>query len=658
MRKLMTPTKKRREQGIAMIMALTLLVVVGGVVTLMFARTLGEIQHSADDAGIVQTLMIARGSANLGASVLTTDVRAALGTLVASNSNLSGSWSFGTNNNAGTAPTPASVISQLEPVTTALQASIDNLVCSNTFTTGGSAVGRVRIYVTDEACGEPLLADVRMPAARFVGGQPRTGSGYRPEQEYAIPFVMVATGEIGDFNRNVVLQGEYRFTVGRGSFARYALFTNVHRSGPSGSDIWFTDRTLFDGPVHTNSYFRYYRQSWFGDEVTSAGCSDARLTKCNNDYFGRQGAEFYNAGFKGSGSMSPSSQNPSYTNGYGTHAPELTGGVDWSADFVPLPENSQNQISAAQGDTSDPNVRGEGLYFGNSLYSLDLWAGGPTGTAMELSGGQWRYWDGGAWRASPAPFQYIKACTTSTNCGLYRYGADKVLYSFDPIGNMWVVAASEFNGVIYGAGTSTYSIDRIRGPQRMSGHDNDPAYAPPAIASFAEITIASTNSMRISGDLKYEDRPCSGEPTRQSDGTVLGAVCDNLEAVNVLGLYTQTGNIMFGHNNGWNDSRNAPRDVTVDAVLMSGEGRVSVEDYDSGSERGSVHLTGGIIEYYYGAFGTFNASTGKNSTGYGRSFTYDRRMAAGVAPPYFPTVGTDGVKSVKLFSFGQREQLQ
>ncbi len=651
-------TRKKRQEGVALVMALGLMVLVAGVVTLMFARTLGEIRHSADDAGIVQSLMLARGAANLGGSLLTTDVRQQLGGLVASNSNMSGAWSFGSAGSGETAPTPSSVIDDLAPVIAGLQTKIDGLLCGNTVSAGSGRTATVRIYVAGSTCGVPLIADVRLPGARFVDGQARTGSGSASEQEYSIPFAMIATGELGEFSRNVVLQGEYRFVVGRSSFAKYALFTNVHTSGPSGSDIWFTDRTLFDGPVHTNQFFRFYRQPWFGDEVTSAGCTEPQLTRCYRDRFGRQGAEFYGQDFIQAGRMSPSSQNPRYTNRYGTHAPELTGGVDWSADFVQLPENSQDQLAAAQGDTSNPSVRGQGLYFGSNLSNLDLWAGDELGNALVRNGaGQWGYYDLlGRWKTG-APYQYIRSCTSSSSCTVYRYGADKALYAWSSGSGTWAPVASEFNGVIYGAGGSSRAIDRITGPARLSGHANDPAYAPPALASFAEITIAAENGMRITGDLKYEDRPCSGSPTRQSDGSVAGAVCDNLSAVNVLGMYSAEGDILIGHNNS-SSSYNAPRDVTIDGVLMSGEGKVTVEDYDRGNEQGTVNLTGGIIEYYYGAFGTFNSSTGQNSTGFGRTFTYDRRMAAGVSPPYFPTVGTDGVKSVKVYSFGQREQLQ
>jgi hypothetical protein len=50
-------------------------------------------------------------------------------------------------------------------------------------------------------------------------------------------------------------------------------------------------------------------------------------------------------------------------------------------------------------------------------------------------------------------------------------------------------------------------------------------------------------------------------------------------------------------------------------------------------------VLGGVIETTYGAFGTFNATTGAAITCYGRNFVYDVRMSQGMAPPFFPTTG-------------------
>jgi hypothetical protein len=73
---------------------------------------------------------------------------------------------------------------------------------------------------------------------------------------------------------------------------------------------------------------------------------------------------------------------------------------------------------------------------------------------------------------------------------------------------------------------------------------------------------------------------------------------------------------------------------------------------------GDMRLLGGIIGETYGAFGTFWSGSGAMRSGYSRTFTYDPRTGAGRAPPYFPTISQDGVKSILVFAYGQREQLE
>jgi hypothetical protein len=201
-------------------------------------------------------------------------------------------------------------------------------------------------------------------------------------------------------------------------------------------------------------------------------------------------------------------------------------------------------------------------------------------------------------------------------------------------------------------GVSSYT-----GPARTPASSDDAADAPPALASFAQITLAASRDIRITGDLTYEDAPCEGAPTRQSDGTVAPAVCDNMSADNVLGVYTQNGDILIGNGHGSGSGLNAPYDVTIDGVLMTSSGSVTVEGHNSGVERGTVNLLGGVIEYYYGPFGRFDPGTGAGLHGYARRFTFDQRMAAGLAPPFFPTVGDDAVRNIYVYSFGQREQV-
>ena len=119
--------------------------------------------------------------------------------------------------------------------------------------------------------------------------------------------------------------------------------------------------------------------------------------------------------------------------------------------------------------------------------------------------------------------------------------------------------------------------------------------------------LATTGDVVVQRDLTY-----AGYPNSQ----------------NVLGIFSSTGSVRVGSS--------APENMNLDAYVMAtgSNGSFTVDNYSQGSSRGTFHLRGGMVETYYGAFGTFNSSTGKQVSGYGRNFQYDRR---GIVPPYFPT---------------------
>jgi hypothetical protein len=129
-------------------------------------------------------------------------------------------------------------------------------------------------------------------------------------------------------------------------------------------------------------------------------------------------------------------------------------------------------------------------------------------------------------------------------------------------------------------------------------------------------------------------------------------------------VYAQAGNVRIGNGNGGSTTRaylgslDAPTDVVIHGVLMSATGGVSVDNHAYGSPRGTVNLIGGLVGRYYGAFGVFDQSNGTLLSGYGRATTFDRRMAIGIAPPFFPVVEEDGVGSVVALAFAQREQVE
>jgi len=153
-----------------------------------------------------------------------------------------------------------------------------------------------------------------------------------------------------------------------------------------------------------------------------------------------------------------------------------------------------------------------------------------------------------------------------------------------------------------------------------------------------QLTIAAAGRIDITNHIRYEDPPVVTDP--------------NDNPLNVLGIYSANNDIRI--------TTAAPNDLVIHAVLMAGNtgdsfnSSVNVQDYDRGSSRGFVRLLGGIIQEYYGAFGTFDPNTGNPQTGYGRDFVFDRRMSRGFSPPYFPTTslfemvqGADGLAGVR-----------
>ena len=653
-----------KRDGIALIAVLGLLVIIGGLIALIGTRMVNEIQTDGDDIAIVQTLALARGGANLGGILLNGPVQTSLDGVIDNLSRVTNNgsrWTFDVDNTQGDTPDPANVATDLGNVAANLQAILDANLCNQTTAVGAGTVN-VRVHMTlQPICNgtQALPPGVQLPEGRYVSGNPRDGRGSLSVQTYAVPFALVSEGRVGDYERQVVIQGEYHIQVGAGSFARYALFTNQHQS-PQGNDIWFTNNTLFDGPVHTNNFFRFFEQPWFGGEVTSASCIQPNAANCGNRG-SNPGAEFWNQGFVPSRNMN-NPQRPSFTDRdrrgrvTRTHEPDFVDGVNWNAGYIELPQNNIDQRNAARG-VGEPHA---GLFIGRDAEVLEMWAADANGDPLTRDrSGNW---------VPDATFQYIRECSDAAelNCTTYRYRENnnsatdlfpelEVFQGGDPNDPAsWNVQENEFNGMIFVDG----DVERLRGPQRTPANSADADLAPPALASFATINVTADSDVRITRDLTYESPPCAGSPTRNADNTVTAADCDNLDARNVLGVFTPNGDVLIGHAN-QDQTMNAPSNLTVHGVLMSSSGAVTVENFrvNDGVNRGSMRLLGGMIENFYGGFGTFDNRTGTMRTGYSRQFTYDRRMAGGLAPPFFPTIGEEAIRNTILFSFGQREQI-
>ncbi len=409
-------------------------------------------------------------------------------------------------------------------------------------------------------------------------------------QTYDFAFAIRSIGTDGAAAaRRVQSQGVLRVRVRRGSFADYLVFANAHTLA-NGRSAWFSSGTTFDGPVRTNSRFNFAFRPTFEDVVTSHDPD----------------AEYNNAG-------RPVALN---ADGNGaTDAPRLLAGFQRGQPVVPLPAGASGPQAFAltglpsSGPMSNSRIRavlwlageGESTPHAGVYVPHDASRHAVAGIYVQGDLAQLKLWvDTSTNRQWMALTQGVTVRTIEVDA---TAGTVKVWYGASSAGSpnesytSLAGGAPPLDGVLYVSG----AIGDLRGPDRAG------EAIPPALAQGTQLLIAA-----------------SGDIVLQRDLTL-----DRFEAAsNVLGLLSADGSVRIGSG--------APDDLHVDAFVMATgpSGEFAVDGYDQGAPRGVLHLRGGMVATYYGAFGTFDNTTGVYGTGYGRSFQFDRR---GLVPPCFPT---------------------
>ncbi|MGA2775639.1 MAG: DUF4900 domain-containing protein [Candidatus Omnitrophota bacterium] len=82
----------------------------------------------------------------------------------------------------------------------------------------------------------------------------------------------------------------------------------------------------------------------------------------------------------------------------------------------------------------------------------------------------------------------------------------------------------------------------------------------------------------------------------------------------------------------------APFNLEIDASIMALNTSFYLQNWASGSPKGTLTVFGGIIQKQRGPVGTFNGSTGTKISGYSKSYSYDKRLLDN-PPPFVPTTG-------------------
>ncbi len=400
-------------------------------------------------------------------------------------------------------------------------------------------------------------------------------------QTYNFHYTITSTGTFGaQGQRQVQSSGILRVSAERGTFADYLAWSQIHRT-PDNQDVWFTSSSQFDGRVHTNDELRFAFNPLFQDQTSSVNAKS---------WFFNNGSPIEKSG-NSNGVMD---------------VPLFYGGFKQGAVAVTLPANSGDQQAAALGYTP--------AGFTPTLTQIDTKLGvagpgaPPNGIYAVSSGGAMT---GGLYvQGSLDHFTMMADTVAHTQVYVLTQGATTKTITIDHTLNATSVrdstthTTSQLAGVPVGAIFVNGAIADLKGPDRVAG------IAPPAVAMNHQVLLTATGDVVINGDLTCENYP---------------------GATNVLGIYSSGGAVRIG--------ATAPNDMNLDAFVMATgpAGAFEVDGYDSGATRGALHLRGGVVQRYFGAFYTFDAS-GNVIHGYARDWHYDRR---GLIPPFYPTTGSN-----------------
>lgn len=390
--------------------------------------------------------------------------------------------------------------------------------------------------------------------------------------------------------------GSFKLTVRRGNFAKYALFTNHHRT--SGNTlVWFTANTNFNGPVHTNEMFSFANNpsAHFTEDVSQVSPE----------------ARFYN---NGNTRTEDASAYPVGCTEDCTDKPLFDKEFLRGQNAINLPSTmSQTQMRNKATAGTDPST---GIWLPNSGSTL---TGG-----IFINGNQFSYGDNPTIAMSVdgqgRPIYTISRGTLNTKQITVDYANDRTIVA--DLAGSGGTSPGTYNGIpdgTDGTGIIIYTDDNIGYWDSGNPSNNIPGLSG-TVQKDTKVTVASERDLMITNNIVYEKDP---------------RIEGNEGYENILGILSWSGNVRIG--------TDASDDINIHGVVMasnvagtSGKGMFNVDNYNVGDTRGTATLLGGVISDYYGAFGTFSGNTPTH--GYGRNFVYDNRMLEGRSPPYFPTI--------------------
>jgi hypothetical protein len=399
--------------------------------------------------------------------------------------------------------------------------------------------------------------------------------------DFPYNYIIEATGSVETTSRVVVLRGDFTVRIQRDNFARYALFTDHHRL-EGGTPVWFTDKTHFYGPVHTNERCSF--------ALNPSGTFDDLVTQHLNT------ARFYNRGNK---ILKDWDYNNEITEEL-IDVPTFNAGYQRGVDEIDLESSVQKEDLQQQAWGGDPGIPPLGIYVPND--GVNLTAGIYVRGDCTI--------DMGVDVNGNATYRITRGSTTKI-----------ITVDYD---------AEQTTVETLGGPTNTYSgiPDGVDDLGTIIYVDGQVSSLGGTVQRQSQVTISSENDIVIQDNILYEEYTSSSGTPGQPDYIPPNAD----DTTNLLGILSWGGDVRIG--------TSAPDDINIHGTVMARNGVFTVDNYYWGPPRGTATLLGGVITEFYGAFGMFNPWTGEQVHGYGRNFVYDGRMGAGISPPYFPTMRT------------------
>jgi len=320
----------------------------------------------------------------------------------------------------------------------------------------------------------------------------------------------------------VILTKNFSVQVSLQTFATYALFTDTHTS-PTGSAVWFTSSTSFNGPVHTNGEFRFAFFPTFTTTMESVSL---------NAWFNNSGVpvelannENVNAGTRIDAPVVPPNTNPqaSAAAAFTRGAPSVTmPSMPYNQQGVSIglaPGNSA-QITTAQIAGAVPELTGASS-IPNGIY---VPVNDNNGTCSSDNGNTMK---GGIYVQGPldslttsvsgltAVYTMTQGTTTTT------VTVDRTANTTTVNSNGWLPPATGVGCLPAAPGLATRTFTGVpKGYQGAGNANATVVYVEGAINSISgtlqqneQATIAASGNITIQGNLQYQTAPNPSDPS-------------------------------------------------------------------------------------------------------------------------------------------------